>query len=483
LNTLLVKPIVFAAKSVGKLLGALPELAEDTGRVLTYGGEHEGAGIKDALSAWWRGHLISPVDMSAVREFDGTIESALNALKGSTKELQIDLARQFKAKSSLLTKQMNQLNNSRTALEREVMSNASEIEGIEQKINVIRGVPPAVGKEQEQELKLIDLQKDLRTYNANASAAKNKLQYVDRLRNGITTFDNKLETEGVAPALAYLNDFEHTIKQSPSPLLQEVGYAEDFTNKLKEDLTKQMGSVMSEKLTSKNLDSDKYFLKEWARMKATKSDETYKLWAANPENLKKMRELKDSDQYLGMFGKKISDLAHMIETDVKGAASFAGKSPQDIAHMLKLPAVAVGTIGASMAAFKTFSWFHDSGITLVGSQAKLLAAEIQQLKLGGRSKPLIDQAISSLSIVQSNSDEIRKTFGDDPQASLRDHIPAISQAILSLSQIHEKWAGVISDAADQTAATKTRDDLGRFIVEVAADFNKLAANAEKDQKQ
>lgn len=502
----LVKPVVFAAKAVGGLAKALPALVSDTSRVL----QHP-SGIKQALSAWWRGHLLAPTDIRLARQFDGTIEGSLNALKGASKEIQIDLGRKFKAKSgTLIRQQAQQLQKSAEKFEDQIYDATTKAGGLRQTIQSyeqqLSGFLDTNGRidpskittylakldEKEKAIELREIYNahrvwakekiDLENAERVLEIAKNKRQYVEQLKNGIDVFNEKLERDGIESALKHLDGLENSIlKPSASPMLEELGYIEGFTDKLKASIPKEMKSIMSEGLISQNLDSKKYFLKEWARMRS-KSKETYDLWASNPKNADMIRELEDSDEYLGLFGKKLSDLAKMIKEDVKSASSFAGRSPQDIAHMLKLPAAALGTIGASVAAFKTFSWFSDSNITLVGTQARTLVEQLEQLETGGRAGPLVDQALSALSIIESGSAEIKREFGNDPVTCLNDHIPAIARALMALGQVHNQWNTIVADSADQNAAQQMGFSLGKFIINTATEFKKLVDSTEQQVK-
>jgi len=304
--------------------------------------------------------------------------------------------------------------------------------------------------------KLTDLDKLIETN-------KNKKNYVEKLQNSVNELDTKLETEGIDSAIKYLDNLDAELRSADNTLLTELPDIKQWRDEVLRETNKLKGTKMfSSMLTSQNIESDKKFLKEFARMRGL-DENVQKSWMENLVNKQKMAEFELPDK-----PKKYRDMFRKIKEDTNFRSSFAGLMPRDIAQKLKLPAMAVGTIAAAGGAFKIFNWFSSSSPENVGVRASTILQSLQKIGPTGPALIIINNIKDSLNIITTNGNAISNEFGDNPSVTMSDHLPKIAIELSNISTKIADWDIVANNCINKEEAARTKSSL----IDLINDFDK-----------
>jgi hypothetical protein len=422
--------------------------------------EKTAPGILKWLGNWFRGGVLSKDDLAASRALARDGDGLLASISGAEENVRKSLVSMLRPKIDYFSQQMTQIQRSASKFEAEAAKHASDASGaqsiavgyaenlkkIEQAMrDTLPGHPDFKGL---MELKLKTQQAvyaakaDAATAIAKSGAASDKAVYVNRLADDLKGVDDLLDHGGLPEAVNKLKQLNVEYAQHGESVFTDMPLIKDWMNKTMANVNKAPDmlrglSLKSQNLEAKLLTGNKAFVKEMVRM-MEKSPETRDAWKANPANAAKIQQLMDELPAGSKLLRWMKESKKVLDGE-KTAAQIVGRSPQELAQMMKIPAIgAAATAAVVIPAVTVFSHFRNEIPHLACEEAPNIAADLTKLGATGPAAAVVQKLAPALDSVFKLSQRIETQFAQDPKTTLEVTLPQLGSAIQSLYQLRNQ---------------------------------------------
>jgi len=307
----------------------------------------------------------------------------------------------------------------------------------------------------------------------------------DKLRDPSRTYSGLRETVGkqteyleslvqreadLTERLKILQNFDTVIKTNPQSVasqldtLPQIGSEFPSLGRWKEVAEQQIsrkGQIIA--ATSKNLGSDRRFLKEYLnRIVPLEKENTIKvMWLANPKNQIKLTQLKMKPKYM----KRILGVGDEVPR-----SDISGLNASSLAKKLGIGAVTAGTLGGAVA---IFSWANSGG-EKIDQKAEGLSSLLMSARSSGLGEVILDDVKVSVNKINTVSDAMKSNLHSTPRETLSKYFEVVVTEKEKIDKNLKQWSAVVVKSDNPEEMKKIGLALQSFSAEVEGELKKVS---------
>lgn len=210
--------------------------------------------------------------------------------------------------------------------------------------------------------------------------------------------------------------------------------------------------------TSKNLNNDKAFVKEYLKyIQPLEKENPVRLsWLANPQNKRTLTKLKMSG--------KLGDIIRAGESAISEGKrpDLSGLGVSKLMKTLGIGAAAAGTVGAAIS---LFSW-ADKEAPKIEEKASSIAPQMPSIRVSGAGAIVLKDTEASVSKIDAAQEKLKAGLTTNPGDAFAEYFRVVSTEKEKIDRNLRQWGSVVANAEDPEKARQMGENLRELSKEI-----------------